>query len=326
MTRIWPMWLSVIGGCLVAAAAVAPAAAAYPDKPIRIIVTFPPGGSSDAMIRLIAPRLSERLGQQVIVDNRAGAGGNIGLALVAKAEPDGYTLDLGAAGALSANASLYAQMPFDALKDFKPIVLMASVPFVLVGSPSLGAQTQRELIASARKEPGKLSVGHGGNGTGMHLTAALFSQMADIKWVEVPYRGTSPATADVLAGQLPLAVSDLPASLQLIRAGKLRAYAVTSAKRQPALPEVPTIAEAGLPGFESTGWFGLVAPAGTPAEVIGKINAEVNAALQDAAIAAGLRALGVDAGGGTPQAFESYIRSETRKWAQVIKAAGIKLE
>jgi tripartite-type tricarboxylate transporter receptor subunit TctC len=230
---------------------------------------------------MLVPRMNEKLGQQVVVDNRPGAGGNVGLALVAKAPADGYTLGVGAAGALSANTSLYPQMPFDPLKDFRPVGMLAAIPFVIVGHPSVAAKTQRELIALAKEKPGSLSIGHGGNGTAMHLSAALFSQMAGIKLVEVPYRGSGPAALDALAGQIPLAVVDLPSSLQQIKAGKLVAFAVTSPARLPMLPEVPTVAEAGLPGYDSTGWFGVVAPAGTPAPVVARLNAEINAALAD---------------------------------------------
>jgi len=301
-------------------------AAGFPDKPIRMVVTFPPGGSADAVVRMLVPRLNEKLGQPVVVDNRPGAGGNVGLTVVAKAPGDGYTLGVGAAGALSANASLYAQMPFDPLEDFKPVGMLAAIPFVLVGHPSLAAKTQRELIALARAEPGRLSIGHGGNGTAMHLSAALFGQMADAKFTEVPYRGSGPAALDAIAGQIPLAVVDLPSALQQIRAGKLVAYAVTSAQRLPMLPEVPTVAEAGLPGYDSTGWFGVVAPAATPAPIVARLNAEIAAALRDAQIQAAMRNLGVEPAPGTPEAFDAYIRAETTKWAQVIRTAGIKLD
>ena len=298
----------------------------YPNKPIRIVVTFPPGGSADAVLRMLVPRLNESLGQQVIVDNRPGAGGNVGLSLVAKAPADGYTLGLGAAGALAANVSLYAQMPFDPIKDFKPVGMVAATPFVIVGHPSIAVRTQRELIALARAKPGGLSIGHGGNGTAMHLSAALFSQMADVTLVDVPYRGSGPAALDVLGGQIPLALVDLPASLQQIKAGKLVAFAVTSAQRVPMLPDVPTVAEAGLPGYDSTGWFGVVAPAGTPAPIVARLNAAINAALGDAQIQASLRALGVEPAPGTPEAFDGYIRSETKKWAKVIQDAHIRLD
>ena len=245
---------------------------------------------------------------------------------MAKAPPDGYTLGVGAAGALSANSSLYAQMPFDPIKDFKPVTMLAAIPFVIIGHPGLQAKTQQELIALARAQPGRLSIAHGGNGTAMHLSAALFSQMADVKLVEVPYKGSGPAAVDAMAGQIPLAVVDLPSSLQQIKAGKLLAFAVTSPQRLPMLPEVPTVAEAGLPGYDSTGWFGVVAPAGTPAPVVARLNAELNAALGDEQVKTAMRALGVEPAPGSVESFDSYIRAETKKWAQVIQDAHIKLD
>ena len=275
---------------------------------------------------MIVPRLNEKLGQQVVVDNRPGAGGNIGLNLVAKAQPDGYTLGVGAAGALAANSSLYAQMPFDPLKDLEPVSMLAAIPFVIVGNPSLAPRSLKDLIALAKAQPDKLSIGHGGNGTAMHLSAALFTQMADIKLVEVPYKGTGPAVLGVLGNQIPLAMADLPAALQQIKAGKLIAYAVTSSQRLPMLPDVPTASEAGLTGYDSTGWFGIVAPAGTPRTIITKLNAEITAALNDEQIKANMRNLGVEPAPGTPEAFDAYIRSETQKWAKVIKQANIKLD
>jgi tripartite-type tricarboxylate transporter receptor subunit TctC len=308
------------------AASIAQSAADYPRQPIRMVVTFPPGGSTDAVVRMLVPRLNEKLGQQVVVDNRPGAGGNIGLAIVAKAPADGYTLGVGAAGALSANSSLYAQMPFDPLKDFRPVSMLAAIPFVLIGHPSLAAKTQKELVALAKAQPGKLSIGHGGNGTAMHLSAALFGQMADVKLVEVPYKGSGPAALDVLAGNLPLAVVDLPAALQHIKAGKLIAFAVTSPQRLPQLPDVPTAAESGLTGYDSTGWFGVVAPAGTPTAIINRLNAEITAALNDEQIKTSMRNLGVEPAPTRPEAFDAYIRSETQKWGKVIRQANIKID
>ncbi len=300
---------------------------AYPNKPVRVVVTFPPGGSADAVVRMLVPRLNEKLGQQVVVDNRPGAGGNIGLTVVAKAQPgDGYTLGVGAAGALAANSSLYAQMPFDPVKDLKPVSMLAAIPFVIIGHPSVAARTQRELLALAKARPGKLSIAHGGNGTAMHLSAALFAQMADVKLVEVPYRGSGPAALDVLSGQVPLGVVDLPSALQHIKAGKLTAFAVTSPQRLPMLPDVPTVSEAGLSGYDSTGWFGVVAPAGTPPEVVARLNAEITGALNDEANKTAMRNLGVEPAPSTPEAFEAYIRSESQKWARVIKTANIKLD
>ncbi|WP_454902580.1 Bug family tripartite tricarboxylate transporter substrate binding protein [Variovorax gossypii] len=317
---------SLLGGAALAQAQAPSATGDFPNKPIRMVVTFPPGGSADAVIRMLVPRLNEKLGQPVVVDNRPGAGGNVGLSLVAKAPADGYTLGLGAAGALAANVSLYPQMPFDPVKDFKPVAMVAATPFVIVGHPSTPARTLRELIALARAKPGTLSIGHGGNGTAMHLSAALFAQMADVKLVEVPYRGSGPAALDAIAGQIPLALVDLPASLQQIKAGKLVAFAVTSAQRVPMLPDVPTVAEAGLPGYDSTGWFGVVAPAGTPAPIVTRLNAEINAALGDEQIKASIRNLGAEPAPASSEAFEAYIQSETKKWAKVIQAAHIRLD
>ena len=309
-----------------AAAAPAQGPTDYPKQPVRMVVTFPPGGSADAVVRMIVPRLSEKLGQQVVVDNRPGAGGNIGLTLVARAPADGYTLGVGAAGALSANSSLYAQMPFDPLKDLKPVSGLAAIPFVLVGSPTLPARNLKDLLALAKSQPGKLSIAHGGNGTAMHLSAALLAQMADVDVVQVPYKGSGPAALDVLAGNVPLAVVDLPAALQQIRAGKLVAYAVTSPQRLPQLADVPTVAEAGLPGYESIGWFGVVAPAGTPQAIVQRLNTEINDALNDEKIKARMRDLGVEPMPGRVEAFDGYIRSETTKWAKVIRQANIKLD
>ena len=328
MHRLVHAFAAVLAAGFTASAAAQPAAATadFPKQPIRVVVTFPPGGSADAVVRMLVPRLNEKLGQSVVVDNRPGAGGNIGLSLVAKAPPDGYTLGVGAAGALSANSSLYERMPFDVMKDFKPVSMLAAIPFVIVGNPSVPARTQKDLIALAKSQPGKLSIAHGGNGTAMHLSAALFSQMADVKLVEVPYKGSGPAALDTLAGNVPLAVVDLPSSLQQIKAGKLVAYAVTSPQRLPQLPDVPTVAEAGLPGYDSTGWFGVVAPAGTPAGIVHKLNAEITAALKDEQIAASMRNLGVEPAPTTPEAFEAYIRSETQKWAKVIRQANIRID
>jgi tripartite-type tricarboxylate transporter receptor subunit TctC len=315
----------VAAGVTTAVVAQAPATD-FPRQPIRMVVTFPPGGSADAVVRMLVPRLNDKLGQQVVVDNRPGAGGNIGLAIVAKAPADGYTLGVGAAGALSANSALYDKMPFDPIKDFRPVSMLAAIPFVVIGHPSLHAKTQQELLALARAQPGKLSIGHGGNGTAMHLSAALFAQMADVKLVEVPYKGSGPAALDVLAGNVPLAVVDLPSALQHIKAGKLVAFAVTSPQRLPQLPDVPTASEAGLTGYDSTGWFGVVAPAGTPTAIVNRLNAEITAALNDEAIKTSMRNLGVEPAPTRPEAFEAYIRSETQKWSKVIRQANIKID
>lgn len=326
MTRPSRRALVALLAAACAGAAFAQAPSDWPNKPIRMVVTFPPGGSADAVVRMLVPRLNEKLGQQVVVDNRPGAGGNIGLSLVAKAPGDGYTIGVGAAGALSANSSLYPNMPFDPVKDFKPVTMLAAIPFVIVGHPALAAKSQKDLIALAKSQPGKLSIAHGGNGTAMHLTAALFGQMADVKLVEVPYKGSGPAALDVLAGNVPLGVVDLPAALQHIKAGKLTAFAVTSPQRLSQLPDVPTVAEAGLAGYDSTGWFGVVAPADTPAPIVQRLNAEITAALKDEKIKASMRNLGVEPAPSAVDAFAGYIRSETTKWAKVIQQAHIKID
>ena len=298
----------------------------YPSQPIRMIVTFPPGGSADAVVRMLVPRLNETLGQPVIVDNRPGAGGNIGMQLLTKSAPDGYTFGVGAAGALSANKSLYASMPYDPEKDLLPVGMLAAIPFVLAGHPALPAKNLQQLIDMARKSPGQLSVAHGGNGTAMHLSTALLQQMAGTKMTEVPYKGSGPAALDTLSGQVQLSLVDLPASLQQIKAGKLTAYAVTSPARLPQLSDVPTMAEAGLAGYDSTGWFGVVAPMGTPAAAIARMNEALVKALNDPKIQQSMRNLGVEPAPDTPQAFGAYIRSESQKWARVIKQGNIKLD
>ena len=297
----------------------------YPSKPIKIVVTFPPGGSSDAIIRILSTRLNDKLGQPLVIDNRPGAGGNIGLSVVAKAAPDGYVLGVGAAGGLTANSSLYPQMPFEVAKDFQPITMLAAIPFVLVGHPSVPAENMQQLIAYAKSQPGKVSIGHGGNGTAMHLSTALFTQMADLKMIEVPYRGSGPAAMDTLSGQIQLSVTDLAAALPHIKAGKLKAFAVTSPKRLSNLPEVPTLSESGLTGYDSTGWFGLVAPAGTPAAIIQRLNTEFTAALNDELIKAQMRQNGMEPVATSMEGLDAYIKSETQKWAKVIRQANIKL-
>ena len=297
----------------------------YPSKPIKIVVTFPPGGSSDAIIRILSTRLNDKLGQALVIDNRPGAGGNIGLSVVAKAAPDGYVLGVGAAGGLTANSSLYPQMPFDVAKDFQPITMLAAIPFVLVGHPSVPADNMQQLIAYAKSQPGKVSIGHGGNGTAMHLSTALFTQMSDLKMIEVPYRGSGPAAMDTLSGQIQLSITDLAAALPHIKAGKLKAFAVTSPKRLNNLPEVPTLSESGLTGYDSTGWFGLVAPAGTPAAIIQRLNTEFTAALNDEAIKTQMRQSGMEPVATTMEGLDAYIKSETQKWAKVIRQANIKL-
>jgi tripartite-type tricarboxylate transporter receptor subunit TctC len=297
--------------------------AAYPEQLIKIIVTFPPGGSADTVIRALEPLVTAELKQSLVIENRAGAGGNIGMAAVAQARPDGYTFGVAPAGALTVNPHLNSSMPFDP-KDLAPITLLAEIPFVLVASANVPAHNAAETIALAKAKPGALSIGHGGNSTAMHLTAALFTQKAGISMELVPYRGTAPAAVDVLAGHVPFAVLDIPASRQLILEGKLNAVGVSSTRRLPSLPDVPTLAESGIAGFESVGWFGLVAPSGTPADVISRLNEAFTKALKDPVVAEKIRTLGAEPAPTSPEQFGRFIQSESTKWGKLISEAGIK--
>jgi tripartite-type tricarboxylate transporter receptor subunit TctC len=317
------LWILAASICL--PALVPGAARAYPDQPIKIIVTFPPGGSADIVIRALQPLLAEDLHQTIVIENRSGAGGNIGA--VAQAAADGYTIGVAAAGVLTVNPHLNrAAMTFDPLKDLAPVTMLAEIPFVLVASPQANVSSVTELIAAAKSRPGELSMGHGGNGTAMHLTSALFTQKADVKIQLISYRGTAPAAVDVLAGHIPLAVLDIPASQQLIRDGKLKALGVSAAKRVAFLPDVPPLAELGLRDFESVGWFGLVAPAGTPPDIIARLNAAFQKALKDPAAAEKIRVLGAEPAPSSPEKFAEFIRSESVKWGKLIADAGIKGE
>ena len=297
----------------------------YPSKPIRFIVSFPPGGSSNLIARAIAPRMSEKLGQPVVVENRAGAGGMIGVEAVAKAAPDGYVIGLAAAGALSSNIHLYPSMPYHPEKDLAPISMLALIPFFLVAHPSQPPSLQ-QLIETAKAKPGALSYGHGGQGSTMHLAGELLNMMASIRLQAVPYKGSGPVSADVLGGQVPIGVVDVPSAIANVKAGKLRALAVTSRRRIQAAPEVPTFDEAGLPGYEAIGWLGAVAPAGTPPQVIAKLNAEIRDALSTPDVRERALSAGAEPSPTTPQEFAAMIREETKKWGEVVKAANIKLQ
>ena len=295
----------------------------YPSKPIRFIVSFPPGGSADLISRAIAPRMSEKLGQPVVVENRAGAGGMIGVDAVAKSAPDGSTIGLAAAGALTTNIHIYPSMPFHPEKDLAPISMLAMIPFFLVAHPSQPA-TLKEVIAQARS--GNLAYGHGGQGSTMHLAGELLNMMAQIKLQAVPYKGSGPVSADVLGGQVLLGVVDVPSAIANVKAGKLRALAVTSKQRISAAPEVPTFEEAGLRGYEAVGWFGAVAPAGTPKDIINRLNTEIRSALAAPDVKERALTAGAEPHATSPEEFAAYIREETKKWGEVVRAAGIKLQ
>ena len=298
----------------------------YPTKPIRLVVPFPPGGATDILARDVAQKLTEAWGQSVIVDNRPGAGGNIGSELVAKAAPDGYTIEMGTVGTHAINASLYAKMPYDHVKDFTPVILVAGVPNVLVVNPSVPANSVAEIIAYAKANPGKLNFASSGNGTSIHLSGELFKVMAGVQITHIPYKGSTPALQDLLAGQVQMMFDNLPPSLPQIKAGKLRALAVTSATRAPALPDVPTLAESGLPGFEASSWFGILAPAGTPAPIVAKLNGEIAKWLATPEAKEKLAKQGANAAGGSPDDFAKHIAAETAKWAKVVKDSGAKID
>lgn len=297
----------------------------WPSRPIRFIVPFPPGGSSDLISRAIAPHLAERLGQPVVIENKPGAGGMLGVDQVAKAEPDGHTIGLAAAGALSSNISLYLKMPYHPEKDLAHVAPLAMIPFLLVAHPSQ-PPTLKGLIDRAKANPGALSYGHGGQGTTMHLAGELLKMLGGVRIEAIPYKGSGPTSAAVLGNQVAIAVVDVPSAISNVRAGKLLAIAVTSKHRVAAAPEVPTFDEAGVPGYEAVGWFGVVAPAATPPRIVARLNEEIAAALEVPAI----RKIAVDAGtepfSTSPEAFSRMIREETKKWAEVIKAGNIKIQ
>jgi tripartite-type tricarboxylate transporter receptor subunit TctC len=295
------------------------AAAAFPDKPIRFIVGFPPGGSSDAMARTVQAGLEKQLGQPVVIENKPGAGAMIGIDAVAKAAPDGYTVGLGGAGAFGTNAALGEKMPYDPHKDIVPVTGLAGSPFILAAAPSLKGKSLRDIIAMAKSDPGKLAIGHGGNGTGMHLTAEMLNQMAGTKIALVPYRGMAPVVNDLIGGHIALGISDPPSAKGAMEAGKIEVLAITSAKRFALLPDIPTVAESGLPGFEANGSFGIVAPTGTPPDVIAKLNAAFVAVLNDPAVIERIHALGAEPMPMTPPEFAAYIARDLDKWLKVVQ-------
>ena len=278
------------------------------------------------LARAAAQKLTETLGQAVVVDNRPGAGGNIGAELVAKSPPDGYTLLMGTVGTHAINPSLYPKMPYDHVRDFAPVILVAGVPNVLEINPALPVNSVQELIAYAKANPGKLNFASSGNGTSIHLSGELFKTMTGVQMTHVPYKGSAPALQDLVGGQVQLMFDNLPPSLALIKAGKLKPLAVTSKERAAVLPDVPTLAESGLPGFEASSWFGLLAPAGTPQPVIASLNAEIAKWLATPEAKEKLLAQGAIAVGGTPEDFARHIAAETAKWQKVVKESGAKID
>ncbi|MEP7276984.1 MAG: tripartite tricarboxylate transporter substrate binding protein [Betaproteobacteria bacterium] len=306
--------------------AVDAAAQAFPAKPVRLVVPFPPGGPLDAAGRAIAERLTQMWGQSVLVDNRPGAGGNIGADLVAKSPPDGYTVVMGALSTHAVNPSLYARMPYDATKDFAPISLVAVTPNVLVVNPSLPVNSVKELIAYAKANPGKLSFGSGSNGSAGHLAGELFKVDTGTDMVHIPFKGGAPALQALLAGDTQLMFDNLANSLQQAKAGKVKALAVTTAKRSALAPDLPTMAEAGVPGFDISTWYGILAPAGTPPAVIAKWNADLVKVLDSPELRERMAAQGAEATPTTPAEFSAFIASELAKYARIVKASGAKID
>ena len=308
------------------AGAYAACAQGYPDKPIRMLLPYPPGAGSDVITRLIAQKLAENLGQQVIVDNRGGAGGNIAMELAAKAPADGYTLVLALTSQLAINPNLFHKLPYDPVGDFAPITLLGSAPYVLVVHPALPATSVRELIALAKSRPERLAFASAGNGSGAHLATELLKSLAGIDMIHVPYKGAGPALPDVISGQVQLMFATHSATGQHVRAGRLRALAVTTAQRSSALPELPTVAEAGVPGYDSGVWYGLLAPAGAPRQIVARLNRESLRALNSPAVRERLTPEAFEAIGSTPEYFAGYIASELAKWAKVVRQSKTKID
>lgn len=305
----------------------------WPTKPVRIVVPFAPGGTTDILARALVPDLSRAFGQQFIVDNRAGAGGNVGAEIVARAPGDGYTLLMGTVGTHGINRALYAKLPYDPIKDFAPVTLVAAVPNVMVMNAdkamAFGVKNVQDFIRVAKASPGKMNMASSGNGTSIHLAGELFKSMTGTYMLHLPYRGSGPALMDMVAGNADVMFDNLPSSMAQIKAGKLTALAVTSGERSAALPDVPTVEQAGGPalkGYEASSWFGLLAPAGTPPDIVNRIQQEVAKALASPAMKERLLAQGAIPGGNTPAEFTRHIDNEHRKWAGVVKASGAKVD
>ena len=313
---------------LAAALTAAPAALAqtYPTKTVRMIVAFPPGGTTDILARATAQKLTEAFGQQVVIDNRPGAGGNIGTELVARSPADGYTLLASPGSTLTSNPAVYAKVPFDTVRDFAPVTIIAEVPNVLIVHPSLPVKTVKELIALAKTRPGQLAYASTGAGQSTHLSAELFKQMARVDMIHVPYKGSAPALTDMVAGQVTVMFDNMPSCLPFVKAGRLKAIAVTSTKRSPTTPELPTVAEAALPGFDVTVWFSVLAPANTPRDIVARLNGEIVKALKAPDMRERLSQQGAEPVGNTPEEFSAVIKRDLAKWSKLVKDANIRLD
>jgi tripartite-type tricarboxylate transporter receptor subunit TctC len=298
----------------------------FPSKPVQIVVPFPPGGTADILARVLGQKMSASLGQQIVVDNRSGAGGIIATEYVARAPADGYTLLMGYVGTHAINASLYSKLPYDPIKDFSPISLVATAPNVLVVYPGLPARSVKEIIALAKSEPGSIAFSSAGNGTAPHLAGVLFANMAGINLLHVPYKGAPQATQDLIAGLVQMQFPSIPVVRSFIESGRLRAIAVTGLKRSSALPNVPTVAESGVPGYEVVSWYGVLGPAGLPRGIVSKLHSEITKALQLPDVLRFFAAQGAEAAPSSPEQFAELIRSDITKWAQVVRASGARID
>lgn len=316
------VWFAMVLGVAVSAAA----QSVFPSKPVKLIVPFPPGGGNDVIARIIGQKLTERWGQQVVIDNRAGANGIVGLQALMQSPADGYTLAVGAAGPLSVNPSLYNKLPYDPLKDFAAITNLVNFPLLLVTHPSVPAKNTRELIALAKAKPEGLSYASPGNGNSGHLAGELLNSMAGVKVLHVPYKGQGPALTDLLSGQVQMLYSSIPSVINQVKSGQLNAIGVGSAKRLTSLPDVPTLSESGVAGYEAYSWVGLIAPANTPGDIVKKIHRDVSDILKQQDVSDKLNQQGALPVGDTPEEFASYIKAEIAKWGQVVRQANIKLD
>jgi tripartite-type tricarboxylate transporter receptor subunit TctC len=298
----------------------------YPSRPITLIVPYAAGGGNDVMARIVAEKMSRTLGQQIVIENKGGAGGSIATRQIAKSAPDGYTLGLGGTGTLAINPTLYPNVGYDPRKDFAPVGLIASSALVVLVNPSVEAKSIGELIALGKREPGKLNYASAGAGSGIHLGSELFATMAGVRLTHIPYKGSSPALTDLIGGHVAIYFSSLPPAISIVREGKVRALAVTGPKRSPTFPQLPTVAEAALPGYEAVLHYGIVAPAGTPRPIIDKLSAALNAALADADVRARIVADGAEPLPGTPEDYAADIDREETKWSKVVKASGARVE
>ncbi len=317
---------AVLALALAVTGATAFAQTAYPSKPIRLVVPFPPGGGTDLIARTVAQRLTDTLKWTIVIDNRPGAGGNIGVDTVAKSAPDGYTLVIGQTSNLAVNPTLYPKLPYDPVKDFSPVVVLSSSPIVIAVATQSPFKTFADVVAAAKKKPKAITLGYSGNGTVAHLSSELAQKTAGIELQHIPYKGASQAMTDVMSGQVDLYMSSVPTLLGHVRDQKLRALAVTSIKRSGELPDTPTLAESGYKDFDAVTWFGILAPAGTPADVVRTLNTEFNKALRDPAVAAKLRSDGGDVIGGTPEQFANLIKTEIPRWGRVVKESGATID